>query len=48
MHLCWKMKLQVGECLVSRVSGLRVHCRDAVEASKINMYIQAACQERLL
>lgn len=48
VHSCWKMKLQVGECLVSRVSWLAVRYRNAAKSCKINMYIRAACQERLL
>lgn len=37
MHSCWKMKLQVGEYLVSRVLWLAVYCRDAVKPCRINM-----------
>lgn len=37
MHSCWKMKLQVGKCLVSRVLWLAVYCRNAVKPFRINM-----------
>lgn len=42
MHSCWKMKLQVGKRLVSRVLWLAVCCRDAVKPCRINMYVRAA------